>query len=174
MIVYFLRHASAGEPYSNPKKDEKRGLDKEGIQQCGFIGRALAGLDVHVDAVLSSPLKRCTQTAVAVGNEIGYDGKLSLEASLHPKGKFEDFRKALRKHSNSEAIMVVGHNPNLSVYLGFLIGNNSEAVGIDLKKGAVAKVIVEKKYAALEWCMTPKVVRAIYDAAGAGKKNPKK
>ena len=24
MIIYFVRHASAGEPLSNPKKDEKR------------------------------------------------------------------------------------------------------------------------------------------------------
>jgi phosphohistidine phosphatase SixA len=31
MIIYFLRHASAGEPFANPKKDEKRALDKDGI-----------------------------------------------------------------------------------------------------------------------------------------------
>ena len=62
MIIYFLRHASAGERMSNPKKDEKRALDKEGIEQCGYVGRALAALDVQVDAVVSSPLKRSTQT----------------------------------------------------------------------------------------------------------------
>ncbi len=44
MILYFLRHASAGEHFANPKKDEKRALDKEGIEQCGYIGRALAAL----------------------------------------------------------------------------------------------------------------------------------
>ena len=59
MILYFLRHASAGEHVANPKKDEKRALDKEGIEQCGYIGRALAALDVQVDAIVSSPLKRC-------------------------------------------------------------------------------------------------------------------
>ena len=30
MIIYFLRHASAGEKLSNPKKDEKRALDEDG------------------------------------------------------------------------------------------------------------------------------------------------
>ena len=50
MILYFLRHASAGEHVANPKKDEKRALDKDGIEQCGYIGRALAALDVQVDA----------------------------------------------------------------------------------------------------------------------------
>ena len=71
MILYFLRHASAGEHLANPKKDENRALDKEGIEQCGYIGRALAGLDVQVDVIVSSPLKRCTQTAALVGNELG-------------------------------------------------------------------------------------------------------
>ena len=32
MIIYFVRHASAGQHIANPKKDEKRGLDKDGIQ----------------------------------------------------------------------------------------------------------------------------------------------
>ena len=47
MIVYFLRHASAGERLDNPKKDEKRGLDKEGIEQCGQLGRFLLSL-IHI------------------------------------------------------------------------------------------------------------------------------
>jgi len=42
MFLYFLRHASAGTQLSSAKKDEKRGLDKDGIEQCGYIGRALA------------------------------------------------------------------------------------------------------------------------------------
>ena len=68
MILYFLRHANAGKPLANPKKDEKRALDKEGIEQCGTVGRALAALDVQVDAIISSPLKRAAQTASLVGN----------------------------------------------------------------------------------------------------------
>src|SRR5262249_43712349 len=57
MIIYFLRHASAGQHLANPKKDEKRGLDKDGIEQCGYVGRALAALAVQVDVVISMPLK---------------------------------------------------------------------------------------------------------------------
>ena len=70
MIVYFLRHANAGNHLANLKKDEKRALDKEGIEQCGYVGRALAALDVQVDTLISSPLKRATQTAALVGNEL--------------------------------------------------------------------------------------------------------
>ena len=39
MILYFLRHANAGQHLMSPKKDEKRALDSEGIEQCGYVGR---------------------------------------------------------------------------------------------------------------------------------------
>ena len=99
MIIYLLRHASAGERMSNPKKDEKRPLDKTGIEQCGYVGRALTALDVQVDVIFSSPLKRATQTASLVGNEMGYEGKLQLTEALRPEASFADFRKLLDKYN---------------------------------------------------------------------------
>lgn len=165
MIVYFLRHASAGESVSNPKKDEKRALDPDGVEQCGYVGRALAAIDVQVDVIASSPLKRATQTASLVGNEMGYEGKLQLEDALRPAATFGDFRKLLDKHAKREAIMVVGHNPNLSEFLGRCISETGCEAAIDLKKGAVAKVELSRNSAALHWCLTPKLVRSLYAAA---------
>src|SRR5436305_13611303 len=98
MIIYFVRHASAGEHLSNPKKDEKRPLDGEGIEQCGFVGRALAALNVQPDVIISSPLKRATQTASLIGNEIGYEAKLQLEVAMKAEGSFTDFRRMLDKY----------------------------------------------------------------------------
>ncbi len=165
MILYFLRHASAGEHLANPKKDEKRALDKEGIEQCGYIGRALATLDVQVDAIVSSPLKRCTQTASLVGNELGYEGKLQIEAGLRPEAGLADFRKLLEKYSRQEAIMVVGHNPNLSQFLGSVISDAGCEASVELKKGGVAKVEMRRTAGMMQWCVTPKVLRSLYDAA---------
>jgi phosphohistidine phosphatase len=165
MIVYFLRHASAGEHFVSPKKDEKRALDKEGIEQCGYIGRALAALDVQVDAVVSSPLKRSTQTASLVGNELGYEGKLQLDPGLRPEAGLADFRKILEKYARQEAIMVVGHNPNLSQFLGSVISDSGCEASVELKKGAVAKVEMRRTSGTLQWCLTPKVLRTLYDTA---------
>src|SRR5947208_921325 len=113
MIVYFLRHASAGERVSSPKKDEKRALDRTGLEQCGYVGRALTALDVHVEIIVSSPLKRAAQTASLVGTEMGYEGKILFDNGLRPGATFADFRRLLGTQSKHEAIMVVGHNPNL-------------------------------------------------------------
>lgn len=164
MIVYFLRHASAGQSKGDPAKDEKRPLDKDGIEQCGQIGRALAALDVHVDAILSSPLKRATQTASLVGNEIAFEGKLVTDNALRPEATLAQFRDLLARHAKAEEIMVVGHNPSLSEFLSMLITDRSSEVAVDLKKGAVARVEVEKD-ATLQWCLTPKLVRAIQQSS---------
>ena len=165
MILYFLRHASAGEHFTSPKKDEKRALDKEGIEQCGYIGRALAALDVQVDSIVSSPLKRCTQTASLVGNELGYEGKLQLDNGLRPQAGLADFRKLLEKFVRQEEILVVGHNPNLSQFLGSIISDPGCEASIELKKGAVAKVEMRRTSGTLQWCVTPKVLRTLYDTA---------
>ncbi len=172
MILYFLRHASAGEPTANPKRDEKRALDSDGIEQCGYVGRALNALDVTIDAMISSPLKRATQTASLVGNEMGYEGKLQIEAALRPGASFAEFRRMLDKYSRQEAIMVVGHNPNLSEFLGRIISSSGCEALVDLKKGAAAKVEMKRNSAVLHWCLTPKILRTLY-AAAAESSRPK-
>ncbi|MGA8869002.1 MAG: histidine phosphatase family protein [Candidatus Sulfotelmatobacter sp.] len=165
MIIYFLRHASAGEPVVNPKKDEKRALDKEGIEQCGYVGRALAAIEAQVDVILSSSLKRATQTASLVGNEMGYEGKLQIEPALRPGATFADFRLLLEKYARQEVIMVVGHNPNLSQFLGLIVSDSGCEASIDLKKGAVARVEMRRSAGTLQWCLTPKVLRTLYATA---------
>jgi phosphohistidine phosphatase len=165
MILYFLRHASAGKAIANLKKDEKRSLDKDGIEQCGYVGRALAALAVQVDAIISSPLKRATQTASLVGNELGYEGKLQIDEALRPGTSYSDFQRVLDKCSKFEGVMIVGHNPNLSEFLGRVIaGGNCEA-GVDLKKGAVAKVDFNRNTGTLQWCLPPKALRTLHAAS---------
>lgn len=165
MIVYFLRHADAGTRLANPKKDEKRGLDKEGIEQCGYVGRALAALDVQVETIVTSPLKRSTQTASLVGNEMGHEGKLHIDPALRPQATFAEFRKLLDKYARQEAIMVVGHNPNLSEFLGRIVSDSGCEAAVELRKGGVAKVELRRSSGSLQWCLTPKILRTLHAAA---------
>jgi phosphohistidine phosphatase len=165
MFLYFLRHASAGQQLTSAKKDEKRGLDKDGIDQCGYIGRALAALGVQVEVIVSSPLKRSTQTAALVGNEMGHEGKLITETALRPQANFSDFQKMLTKYARQDSILLVGHNPNLSDFLGRVISDNGSEAVVELKKGAVAKVEMRRNSGSLSWCITPRILRTLYAAA---------
>lgn len=172
MIIYFVRHASAGQHLNNPRKDERRPLDADGIEQCGIVGRALAALNVQPDVIVSSPLKRATQTASLVANEIGYEGELELEPALRPEASFADFRRLLDKYSKQEALMVVGHNPSITDFLARLITQSGSEAFIDFKKGAVARAETARRSATLNWLLTPKMARAI-QAAAAEKSRPR-
>jgi phosphohistidine phosphatase len=167
MIVYFLRHASAGESFDDPKKDEKRPLDEEGILQSRYVGRALEAMDVTVEQVLTSPLKRAVQTASLVANEIGFEGKLVSSPELRPEATYDQFRQLLQRYSGNETVMVVGHNPSLTEFLGRSICPRACTAGIEFKKGAIAKVETRTRSGLLHWLITPKAVRAIYTTAAS-------
>jgi phosphohistidine phosphatase len=165
MIVYFLRHASAGQSRPNPVQDEKRPLDKEGIEQCRYVGRLLYAMDTHVDLMLSSPLKRATQTASLVGNEIAYEQKIELTPALRPGASYEAFRELMHNVSGLEAVMVVGHNPNLSRFLSLAVTSGLNGSAIDMKKGSVARVDMNPKSSALLWLVTPRLVKSAYTSS---------
>ena len=175
MNLYIVRHASAGEHLDNPKKDERRPLDADGIEQCGFVGRALAALNTQPDVIVSSPLKRATQTASLIANELGHEGKLQLEAALRPEASYTDFRHMLDKYAKYDSIMVVGHNPSISEFLARLIGKSGCEAQVEFKKGAVAKVETGRHSATLSWFFTPKIVRELQASAVAAvnKSTPK-
>ncbi|MBZ5491496.1 MAG: phosphohistidine phosphatase SixA [Acidobacteriia bacterium] len=161
MLIYFFRHASAGKTMLNPKKDERRPLDEEGILQVRYIGRLLANLDVQVDQIISSPLKRARQTASLVANELAFEGAVQIEDALRPEAGFEQFRTVLARYKSYDAIMVVGHNPSFTEFLSKSISGPNGATHIDFKKGAVARVEMNGRTGTLDWLVTPKIARTL-------------
>ena len=159
MIVYFIRHASAGERRKDARRDAQRGLDPDGMRQCAELGRLLALLQVQADAILSSPLKRAAQTAVQIGNEIGHEGRLVMEKALRPEAGFTEFRTMLERYSSAEALILVGHRRSLHEFLGRTIGDTLRPAGVELKKGAIAKVEIRSRGTRLQWCLSPRVIR---------------
>ena len=165
MILYFLRHASAGDSLSDPKKDKKRPLDGDGVKQSHSIGRALAALEVQPEMIISSSLTRATQTASLVANELGFEGKIQIEPALTPEASYSDFVDMLRRIGAAESAIVVGHNPNLSDFLGKTIGGRSSPADIDLKKAGIARVEMRRSGGRLTWYLTPKIVSTLQGLA---------
>ena len=161
MTIYFLRHASAGKNYVNPKKDEKRPLDESGILQARYIGRLLSNLDIQLDQIISSPLKRAMQTASLAANELAFETGIQIDAALRPESEYDQFQELLARYSRFEAIMVVGHNPSLSEFLSKTISSGSGAAHVNLKKGAVAKVEMSGRSGTLEWLVTPRIASTL-------------
>jgi len=158
MNLYILRHASAGTRRANPVIDVKRPLDKEGKQQCFLVGSFLNALNVQFDRVVSSPLKRALQTASLVGTETGYDSKVEISEALSPEAsvaKFQDLVRSLMKYDN---VLVVGHNPNLTVFFGSLL-SPSGRMNTRLRKGAIARIDCARLPGTLHWLVDPRILR---------------
>ncbi|MGB6131498.1 MAG: phosphohistidine phosphatase SixA [Acidobacteriaceae bacterium] len=179
MNLYILRHASAGTRRANPAVDIKRPLDKEGKQQCLLVGSYLNALNVQFDRIVSSPLKRALQTASLVGNETDYGGKIEISEALAPEATVAKFQELVRNLQKYENALVVGHNPNLAVFLGSLIApagrtsirgphapdSGAWGVSIRLRKGAIARVDCARLPGTLHWLVDPRILRGLYSKA---------
>ncbi|HWA95527.1 MAG TPA: phosphohistidine phosphatase SixA [Terracidiphilus sp.] len=171
MILYLMRHANAGVRKENPALDTKRGLIKEGKEQCMLMARMLNALEVQVDVVVSSPLKRALQTAQFVATEMGFEAKVEISAALAPEGDYSTFVKMLDEYADRDGVLVVGHNPNLFKFLGRLITGNGGA-GVRMRKGSIARIDLAKHPPRLQWLVDPRMARAIY-ASAAKSSRPK-
>ncbi len=168
MNLYVLRHASAGTRRVNPLLDLKRPLDKEGKQHCLHLGMILNAMKLNFDLIVSSSLKRSLQTAQLIGTETGYESKILISNALAPTATLPQFQRLLRECAPHENLLVVGHNPNLTDFVGSLIcpGPAPEAdngrAHVRLRKGSLARLTLQRGPATLQWLLEPRTIRALY------------
>jgi phosphohistidine phosphatase len=161
MNLYLMRHANAGVRRGNPTLDAKRGLIREGKDQCILMARLLSALKVQPEVIVSSPLKRSLQTAQFVGTELGYEAKVEISAALAPDASFAAFQKLIERYAGRDEVLFVGHNPNLFQFLGHLITGNGPA-GVRMRKGSVARIDMSKHPPLLQWLIDPRLARNFY------------
>jgi phosphohistidine phosphatase len=164
MNLYLLRHASAGARRPNPAIDDKRPIDKAGREHCLHLARVLSTFDLSFDLILSSPLKRCLQTATFVGTEMGYDSPIQISRALSPAGTYAEFQQLVAQCAKYESVLMVGHNPNVTNFLGSLLTPTASksTVAVRMRKGSIARIKMEKQPATLQWLLDPRMVRALY------------
>jgi phosphohistidine phosphatase len=173
MNLYLMRHADAGVPRENPVLDAKRGLVKEGKQQCMLMAGVLTGLKAQIDVIISSPLKRARQSAQFVATEIGFESPILTSPALAPDGDFASMQQLIAQHASREGVLVVGHNPNLHQFIARLMSGNGNGNGngngqhspigsIRVRKGAIARIDMSKRPAQLQWLIDPRLARIIY------------
>ena len=165
MNLYLMRHANAGLSRVNPLLDNKRGLIKEGKEQCVLMARLLSALNVQIDVIVASPLKRALQTAQFVGTELGFDSKVEICPALSPDAGYPAFQDLIARYADREGVLAVGHNPNLFQFLGRLVTGNGGA-NIRMRKAAVARVDLDRHPPQLQWVIDPRTARSIYASVG--------
>lgn len=150
--VHLLRHAHAGDSAAWEGDDDLRPLTEKGRQQCRRLGEFLEAHGVRPDVIVTSPLVRAQQTADLVAAHLN----MTVRSDARLGGGFgQRDLWSLLDETGAREIMLVGHDPDFSSLLGYLI----DAAGISMKKGALATVDIETKLGdgegELRWLVPP-------------------
>jgi phosphohistidine phosphatase len=143
-----------------PSKDFERPLTESGREDIEAVATSLRKLRVGFDRIATSPLKRAKETAEIVVNAYEESTpKLEIWEELRPEGNRQEAIQRLSRIKQDADILLVGHEPFLSLLAGEMISGGS-AARISLKKGGVAKIQMisfsPKPSGQLRWLLTPR------------------
>ncbi|MDZ4662111.1 MAG: histidine phosphatase family protein [Pseudomonadota bacterium] len=161
MKLLVIRHAQAmdrSEALRMNLSESERPLTKRGIKAFSDSVESLYKINPKIDLILTSPLKRAHDTALLLQKKYKH-AKLDVYQSLSA-GK--SLSTVLRRiFSDVENLAIVGHEPQLSRLISFLISGQKESF-IELKKGAVCLIEIQGSFskfkAELKWLITPKIM----------------
>ena len=164
-LLYLLRHGIAvarGAPGFS--EDSRRPLTPEGKVRMREIAAGLRRLGVSLDWIVTSPLVRAVETAEIVAESFEHHIPLDFCDALRPGSTPEALLTFLGKHRERREVMVVGHEPDLSMLACRLIGAGRHT-GLALKKGGGGLIAFSsfppRTAGELRLLLTPKVLRKL-------------
>lgn len=138
MDVFILRHGKA-EEIRPGTGDVVRRLTARGREEIVSVGRWIAAQGICFDLIAASPLARAQETAAIVADALGQKDRLVTWKVLAPGGNPDSVCLMIGKHKDARAILLVGHEPLLSVLISRIISGEKTAA-ITLSKGSLAKI----------------------------------
>ncbi len=160
MEIYVLRHGEA-EPRNENVSESDRKLTRKGKRDTERVVELARAFKVHPDVVLSSPYVRALTTARIAVKCFKPKPALRVTQVLLPEYAPKEVWKEIRAHSEAQQILLVGHEPQLSSVLAYLLG--CPALAVDFKKSALAAIemdgIESVPRGDLKWLITPAFAR---------------
>lgn len=133
MELLIIRHAKA-EDHGHPGGDGERALVAKGYDQAAHVGRFLKRVSRRPDVVLTSPLVRSRQTAETLCQAAEMPGPVVqgwLACGMDPETAIRE----LVAFSDFERVAIVGHEPDLSSLIEWLLGCSGSSV--EVKKASI-------------------------------------
>lgn len=152
--LYVIRHAVAEDP--GPGIDDHfRRLTAKGRKRFGRMVRRLVRGGLEIDAIATSPLTRCRETAEILAEELAGKPRIDVVDALAPSS---DWQAIVEWTVEQDAARVawVGHAPCVGRLVALSIGDGSAA--IRMQKGAIASVRLDDgpgQPGELDWLAVP-------------------
>ncbi len=166
MHLLVIRHGIA-EDYDafarTGQPDTERPLTKEGRRKMAEVALGLRVLVPGLDLLASSPLVRAQQTAAIVAKAYGVDTVETTDALVPEAGPARLARWAA-PHAEKDVVAVVGHEPNLSTLVTWLVAGVEDS-RLELKKGGACLLAFDgaprRAGGVLLWLQTPASLRRL-------------
>ena len=122
--VFLLRHAKSNQdPYY--ATDFERPLTKRGKRDAARIGEWMAEQDLLPDLVISSPATRAKQTTQRFTKAADYQSEIRFDEALYCNGEDAYLASLEQLDDTVHSVMLVGHNPDISIAVETLSGEYS-------------------------------------------------
>lgn len=146
-----LRHGEA----ANSPQDFDRPLTAKGTKQAHFIGTYLREQKIIPDIILHSSVPRVLQTMKSLidGLQFGPVHQESCGLSFYQAASIEDLHILAQTliPSSARTALMIGHNPWIYEYAGFLAETNTTPAGQKLLSGYPPATLSIFKYSGGEW-----------------------
>ena len=147
MKFYVMRHADAVSSATWGKTDAARPLSKRGRKD---LENALPGMRQEAFSfcsILSSPYQRARETAEIISS-VDKSVEIVLAPELAAGASVSSIKKAVELFKEREPALVIGHIPDLAVFIGRVVGK-ADVQGTGLAQGEI--VALETPGAEIHW-----------------------
>jgi len=161
MDLFILRHGKA-QTSSDGTADAARVLTRKGKEGVKKVAQWMKGNKIRFDVIATSPLKRAQGTAKIVAAVLDQKDRLIVWDELAPGGDLDMVCYHALGYGEHATVLVIGHEPGLSMLFSKIIGDNRNG-SISLAKAGLAKIqnysYTKLPSGDLQWLFPPKDVR---------------
>ncbi|BDA80533.1 phosphohistidine phosphatase SixA [Leptospira kobayashii] len=160
MKIILVRHGEAEDPAS-AKSDQSRTLTEKGVRDIHKIGRFINNSSLNVSQVYYSPYTRTRLTAEILSEEINFKGSPVQANELAAGVGCSHILPNLLKLTNSDTVLLVGHNPDITYFAAQLLGNTCLTDNLVFQPGSTVAInVAREKFAhgQIIWAMSPDIL----------------
>lgn len=162
MKLYVMRHGPA-EDQASDGLDGSRALTTPGRERTRMVAKRLVDLGEAPKHIVSSPLVRALQTAEIVHAVSPTESPIEANTALAPRGPAHDFVRYCARQGRKR-LMVVGHEPDVSLLVGQLTGHSMPYGGFSKAMVVSLRVPDEGGFASIRFVLEPKTLEVVDDA----------
>ncbi len=164
MDLYLLRHGKAEKTVPVGGTDEGRSLTGRGKSEIRSIAEWIRSHGCIFDYIATSPLRRAYETAAIVAEVYPDSRGPVVWEELSPGMDFDRLLNRIREQGSLPSLLIVGHEPSLSVWISRIISGSVDA-RILVKKGGLAKIVNftpdQGGYGDMVWLLPPSLMQRI-------------